>query len=159
MTKRRLKRLTYKYMEHFFLNILQQVASEMPQLSLVDEDCGQLESNDDGYPITFPCVLLGNIEAEWTDLGLGAQKGRCTLTARLAIDCYDDTHMGSGTEEKIAERQRMATHLYRALHGFVPGDASGPLTRLNSRDFTLPRGIKVYEQTYIFEYHDESARA
>ena len=144
-------------MEQIFLQILQRIADSMPQLSLVDEDYGQLENDDDTYPVTFPCVLVGNMNADWTDLGYGVQKGACTFTARLVIDCYDDTHLGSGTEQKVALRLAMASELYRALQGFLCDENMGPIERVKSRDLTVQGGIKVYEQIYAFEYHDESA--
>lgn len=144
-------------MEQIFLQILQQIAQQLPQLSLVDEDYGQLETADDTYPVTFPCVLVGNVETDWDDLGYGAQKGTTSITVRLVVDCYDDTHLGSGTENKIAERLALAGDLYRALQGFVCDPNMGPLERIKSRDYTIANNIKVYEQIYTFEYHDESA--
>mgnify|MGYP003390433966 CR=1 FL=1 len=89
-------------MEELFIKILQLITEEMPELSLVDEDYGQLETEEDTYPVTFPCVLIGNVEADWNDIGMGTQKGVVKMSARLAIDCYDDTHYGSGTEDKVA---------------------------------------------------------
>ena len=96
-------------MEEIITSILNLINREMPELSLVDEDYGQLETEEDTYPVIFPCALIGNMEADWEDIGLGAQKGIVTFTARLAIDCYNDTHIGSGTTEKVAERLRLQT--------------------------------------------------
>lgn len=63
-------------MDEIFINIMERIAGEMPELSLIDEDCGQLEmAEDDHYPVTFPCVLIGNVEAEWREQGLNNQKG------------------------------------------------------------------------------------
>ena len=87
-------------MEAIFTSILNLINREMPELSLVDEDYGQLETAEDTYPVTFPCALIGNMEADWEEIGMGTQKGVVTLTARLAIDCYDDTHIDSGTTKK-----------------------------------------------------------
>lgn len=144
-------------MEQIFLQILRRIADRLPQLSLVDEDYGQLETDADTYPVTFPCVLVGNVNTDWDDLGYGLQKGACTITVRLVVDCYDDTHLGSGSEHKITERLALAGDLYRALQGFVCDPNMGPLERIKSRDYTIAHNIKVYEQIYTFEYHDESA--
>ena len=97
-------------MEQILISILELISQEIPELSLVDEDYGQLETEEDTYPVTFPCVLIGNMEADWEDIGLGAQKGIVTFTARLAIDCYDDTHIKSGTTEKVAKRLQPSLH-------------------------------------------------
>ena len=89
-------------MDEIFIAIMEQIAQEMPELSLIDEDYGQLEmgAEEDQYPVTFPCVLIGNTNSDWHDLGYGAQKSESALTVRLAIDCYDDTSYASGTYDK-----------------------------------------------------------
>ena len=72
-------------MEEIFTNIMERIAGGMPELSLIDEDYGQLEmsAEEDRYPVTFPCVLIGNIDADWRDQGLGNQKGAALITVRL----------------------------------------------------------------------------
>ena len=96
-------------MDEIFIAIMEQIAQEMPELSLIDEDYGQLEmgAEEDQYPVTFPCVLIGNTNSDWHDLGYGAQKSESALTVRLAIDCYDDTSYASGTYDKVRERQQL----------------------------------------------------
>ena len=125
-------------MEEIFIAIMERIAEKMPELSYIDEDYGQLEAGaeEDHYPVTFPCVLVGNAESDWNDLGYGVQKSESLITIRLAIDCYDDTHYTSGTYDKVRERQ---------------------LVRVKSRDYSLPGNIKVYETVYSFTLHDESA--
>ena len=100
---------------------MQRISERMPELSLVDEDYGQLEAGleEETYPVTFPCVLIGNLEADWDNLAGGAQRGTVFFSVRLAIDCYDDTHYGSGTESKVSERLQMANRVYAALQGRV----------------------------------------
>ena len=99
-------------MEELYIAILKRIENEMPEIAYIDEDYGQLEGmnseNEDFYPVTFPCVLVGNTEADWKDIGLGTQAGEITLTVRLGIDCYHDTHIGSGTTGRIKERMEMA---------------------------------------------------
>lgn len=144
-------------MEQILISILELITKKIPDLSIVDEDYGQLETEEDTYPVTFPCVLIGNMEADWEDIGLGAQKGIVTFTARLAIDCYDDTHIKSGTTEKVAKRLQMANHLYITLQDSVHSDNMGPIYRTKSRCYSLPGMIKVYEYVFQFELHDSSA--
>ena len=63
-------------MEEIFIAIMERIAEKMPELSYIDEDYGQLEAGaeEDHYPVTFPCVLVGNAESDWNDLGYGVQK-------------------------------------------------------------------------------------
>lgn len=145
-------------MQQFLLLLLQHVAQQFPNLSLVTEDCGQLETQEDTYPVTFPCVLIGNSDTNWRDLDeIGdSQRGEATITVRLAIDCYDDVHIGSTQEASMAERLQMAHDIHKALQGieFEECDNVWPLSRIKSRDYTLPGNIKVYESIYRFFIHD-----
>ncbi len=141
-------------MQQLLLLLLQHIANQFPYLSLVAEDCGQLETQEDTYPVTFPCVLIGNSDTDWRDLdeGCDSQQGTATITVRLAIDCYDDVHVGSTQEASIAERLQMAQDIHRAIQGmeFEECENVWPLSRIKSRDYTLPGNIKVYESIYRF---------
>lgn len=145
-------------MEKVFISIIERIAAQMPELSTVDEDYGQLETQEDTYPVTFPCALIGNIYSDWTNIGLGVQHSESFVTVRLAIDCYDDTHLSSGTYEKASERMLMAKKLYKSLQGFKCNKNTSQLVRVKSRDYSISGGIKIYETTFKFTLHDESAR-
>ena len=127
------------------------INEQMPELSMVDEDYGQLENleddNRDMYPITFPAVLIENTETEWSNLSGRSQKGDALFRVRLIIDCYDDTHAECGTQYAVEEREDMRSRLHTILQGFRPID-DGVLIRKRSKFFTWYHGIKVYEMTY-----------
>ncbi|EJW95808.1 hypothetical protein EVA_16090 [gut metagenome] len=146
-------------MEEVFIAIMEQIAQEMPELSLIDEDYGQLEmgADEDQYPVTFPCVLIGNTSSDWHDLGYGAQKSESVVTVRLAVDCYDDTHYASGTYDSVRERMQLAGKLYKALQCLQCTDNASPLVREKSRSYAMPGGIKVFEFVFSFTLHDETA--
>ena len=127
------------------------INEQMPELSMVDEDYGQLENleddNRDMYPITFPAVLIENTETEWSNLSGRSQKGDALFRVRLIIDCYDDTHAECGTQFAVEDREDMRSRLHTILQGFRPVD-DGVLIRKRSKFFTWYHGIKVYEMTY-----------
>ncbi len=141
-------------MEKLYLNIMEQVRNTLPELSLIDEDYGQLDTEEDTYPVTFPCVLIGNANIEWLTTKSLCQKGNAEITIRLAIDCYDDTHAGSGTETYIVERQRMAARLNECLHAFKPAENTSILMRTKSTQYAVRGGIKIYETIYTFSIHE-----
>lgn len=147
-------------MEQLFILLINRIKQYLPHLSLVDEDYGQLEAglDEESYPVTFPCALVGNLEADWDNVGIGVQKGHIAFSVRLAIDCYDDTHYGSGTEDKVAERLQMANKLYATLQCFRPFNNMSSIVRTKSRFYALTGGIKVYEFIFSFTLHDDSAR-
>lgn len=144
-------------MEDLMIALQQRIKDALPELSYIDEDYGQLQTNEDTYPVTFPCVLIGNVSVDWNDVGVGVQKGLATINVRLCMDCYDDTYYGSGTEDKMKGRLEKNRTLYKSLQGFHCSKYMSALNRLKSTDYSLPGGIKVYETIYAFKVHDNSA--
>lgn len=146
-------------MEALFNDIQKQIAANMGDIiSRIDEDYGQLEAlsgGEDQYPVTFPCILIGAPEVKWETLKAYQQKGNLTLTVRLAFDCYDDTHYGSTQEQKAADRLRTAALLNSYLHGWSFEGCGQAMVRTTSRQYSLPGGIKVYEQEYTTRVADE----
>ena len=144
-------------MESLLYQLINHIKEQMPSLSLVDEDYGQLEAIDkedmQTYPVTFPCVLINMPETEWSNLSGKSQKGKAKVNVRLVIDCYDDTHYGSGTMEAMQDRAEMVDDLHKALHCYRP-DEDGELIREKSRFYTWSHGIKVYEMLYSVSVKD-----
>lgn len=145
-------------MENLFITLQKKIAENISGLSLIDEDCGQLQSllnGEDTYPVTFPCVLIGDIVVDWNNLTPYTQQGNATITVRLAFDCYDDTHYGSGTADKVLERMAVDNQIYKLLQGYKHG--RGRLKRTKSVGFSLPGAVKVYETIFSINIVDESA--
>ena len=133
------------------------IQENMSNLSLVDEDYGQLEAINnediDTYPVTFPAVLIDAPETEWNNLSGKSQNGTAKVKVRLVIDCYDDTHAGSGTLEAIQDRAEMVKDLHKLLQCHRI-DGGGALIREKSRFYTWSHGIKVYEMEYSISVSD-----
>ena len=138
-------------MECLLEDLVNLIGNAMPDLEVVDEDYGQLDmidqENNDTYPLTFPAVLIDASSVEWSNIGGVNQKGTATVRVRLIIDCYDDTHHTSVTTHLIAQREVKRRELHKLLQGHRIGEESA-LIRTNSRFYTAPHGIKVYESTY-----------
>jgi len=138
-------------MEKLLESLINLFGLEMPELSTIDEDYGQLEminqENRDTYPLTFPAVLIDAADVSWSNIAGLSQKGEATVRVRLIIDCYDDTHYGSTTTDRIAQRAAMRAKVHKLLQGYRIDDEA-QLIRTNSRFYTWDHGIKVYEQTY-----------
>lgn len=138
-------------MESLLVNLINKIAGELPWARTVDEDYGQLEALDDEnidmYPLTFPAILIDLQGTEWSDAGDLSQRGVCEVRVRLAIDCYDDTHAGSQTTDRIMQREEKRKALHALLQGYRVS-SEGSLIRTRSKFFTFNHGIKVYEATY-----------
>lgn len=144
-------------MEYLLSRLISHISEEMPSLSVVDEDYGQLEAIDrddvDMYPLTFPSVLINAEGTDWSCLSDKSQKGVANITFKLVIDCYDDTHANSGTVEAVTQRQELVNKLHNILQKFRPVD-DGELIRVKSKFYTWNHGIKVYEMTYTLVVTD-----
>lgn len=146
-------------MDTIILALMELIKNALPELSYIDEDYGQLEEYaDESNPVTFPCVLIDTPDVDWSDLAPGTQNGSVVMSFKLILDCYDDTHYGSGTEDKIRERAEMNQRLYKALQGLRTDDNMDGMERIKSKSYTIGGGLKIYESNYRFDYHDVSAQ-
>ena len=138
-------------MEQLLLDLINLLSTGLPELVIVDEDYGQLEminrEDRSTYPLLFPAVLIDAPDVSWSNIAGLSQKGEATVRVRLIIDCYDDTHAGSGTTRLIEGRSELRSRVHRLLQGFRVG-GKAQLIRTSSRFYTWDHGIKVYEQTY-----------
>lgn len=138
-------------MEQLLESLITLFGTEMPELLTIDEDYGQLEminqENRDTYPLTFPAVLIDAPDVMWSNIAGLSQKGDATIRVKLIIDCYDDTHYGSTTTDRIAARSELRRKVHKLLQGYRINDET-MLIRTNSKFYTWDHGIKVYEQTY-----------
>ena len=147
--------------EELQIALIKHIGDNMPYISYIDEDYGQLEMTDqestETYPLTYPCVLVDCANVDWSNTGNGGQLGLITAKTRLIIDCYDDTHYRSGMLEAVKQRAELAKTLHRLVKGFRPDKSLSNFIRVNSRTYTYNHGIKVYETTYTMEIKESDA--
>jgi hypothetical protein len=148
-------------MENLLEHLVDYVGQNFADAKLVDEDYGQLEMlddpNRDTYPLVFPAVLIDAPDTTWSNVEGRNQLGTAQVRVRLVLDCYDDTHYGSGTTDRIASREEQRRRLHVLLQGHRIGEEQA-LVRTASRFYTANHGIKVYEATYtvgVAEYIDK----
>lgn len=141
-------------MENMKLALMKRIREAVPEIATIDEDYGQLEVEEDQYPVVFPAVLINADGTEWTTLNAGRpvlQRGDVSFTIKLAIDCYDDTHIGSTTEDRILERDALNEEVFNAIQGFKIKSASSAISRVREREYSIGGGLKVYETTFSYE--------
>lgn len=143
-------------MEHLFNTIQTAIAEGMPELTLVDEDYGQLQTEEDTYPVTFPCALISLPGIDWQTITDDYQRGTVTIVVKLCLDCHDDTHYTSGTSHKAAERITRFKQLHDIVRLLEPENTTPP-ERTSSRWYSIAGGFKVYESTYECIVEEEPA--
>lgn len=144
-------------MEQLFNDMRQHLADTLgSRLALVAEDCGQLDAVEDGtkeqYGVAFPCALIAMPEVEWTALKAAAgQRGRATLTVRLAFACADSGAAPGGTDGGAADtdaRLELAADVNAAINGWTFEGCERAMLRTRSRQYSRKGGVKVYEVAY-----------
>lgn len=144
-------------MEELYLKIAQRLHAAVPEIDHIDEDTGQLypAQYDDRYeyPILFPCLLVDASTTDWkAENQYPKQRGTATVTIKLAFKCDEDSHYSSGEHgndfRQLRFRQATNKEAVSALHGYCFGDDFGPMQRRQSRSYSLPGRVRVYETTF-----------
>ena len=145
-------------MENLLEHLVNYLGENFTDAKMVDEDYGQLEMlddpNRDTYPLVYPAILVDAPDTTWSNIQGTNQKGEATVRVRLILDCYDDTHYGSGTTDRIAAREAQRRRLHVLLQGHRIGEQQA-MIRTSSRFYTANHGIKVYEATYTVGVHED----
>lgn len=138
-------------MEELFLEIRDCLSAGMPELTLIDEDCGQLDTQGN-YPVGFPCALINAATTNWEHYREG-MRGTSTLVVKLAIDCTAAPY-ASGTADSVHARQELADRMVRLLNKHNMSTAFSPLQLQKTRFFSLAGQKKVYECTFGVKVSD-----
>ncbi len=144
-------------MEEIYLLIAARLQEAVPELDHIDEDTGQLYpvQYDDRYeyPVLFPCALVDAHTVDWkAGSAIDRQRGGASVTIKLAFKCDEDTHYTS-TEHgnvfvQMRARQAVKKKVAGALNGFCFTETMAPMFRVQSRSYTLPGRVRVYEETF-----------
>lgn len=144
-------------MEDLYLKIAERLRLQVPELDHIDEDTGQLypAQYDDRYeyPILFPCCLIDAATVDFNNERPSSysQRGRATVILKTAFKCDEDSHYSSSEYGndfyQMHRRMEINRKLVRALHGVCFNRNMSPMLRTQSRSYTLPGRVKVYETT------------
>lgn len=150
-------------MDELYLAVMRRLAN-LDGISMIDEDHGQLETYEDGYPLTYPAILIGTPEIYYDDATRTSQTGTVSLQVKLVIDCYHDTHYGSSQEDFVKTHMQRFREVQETLHGFAPNlsheegeevrSECGRLCRQSARVYSLAGGINVYETIFQCKVKD-----
>lgn len=143
-----------------FLAIQQQLQHEVPTLSHIAHDVGQLNEKS-RPPVSWPCALIDFEEFTFTQLAGNVQQATGTIVIRLGFaTCSSTAHMAPAAVKQAA----MASYdtewqVHRALQGWHP-DAhfAGALQRTSARTQRRTDGYRVREVRYRISFDDYSTR-
>lgn len=139
--------------------------SEDDKTLWIDLEAGQLDYQEQNYPVTFPALFIDLSECEYRTLGNGLQEGILTISLRIAFDIYNDFHAASNDYVNAANHLTLINSIHAALHGFggnVLQDEDENyidihFSRLQRTGLTSEKrtdGLKVFTMTYQTTVHD-----
>lgn len=143
-------------MEDLYLKIAERLRLQVPELDHIDEDTGQLYPTqyDDRYeyPILFPCCLIDASTVDFKDEKSPlSQRGIATVILKTAFKCDEDSHFSSSEHGndffQMRRRLEINKKVVHSLHGYCFGGGMSPMFRIQSRSYSLPGRVKVYETT------------
>jgi len=134
-------------MDEIFLALLQKIADEVQELREVDMDWGQLETQEETYPIDFPCCLIDISNVAWEQTGVPFQTGLATVKLKIAVNMLDDTHFSGGKFQNAVNRLAVVKSVHNTVNLFRD-EGFSKLVRSNTRRYNMPGGIKVTELEY-----------
>jgi hypothetical protein len=164
-------------MDRFYLSVVRQLKNEVPELSWIDWDTGQLYPDDEeengNYTVTFPCALITIPDVDYSDIGRGVQQGDLLLQIKLGIDSYSTSHIAGGVEAPDLVQSTVDLQLIKkinkALHGFggyiIPGDnedefIDNHFSRLMREKVSTEQGVfglKIFNLAYSCVIRDHSS--
>lgn len=100
-----------------FLAVQTQLTT-LPELLFIDQDLGQLEFDEKGSPVKFPCSLFDICEIRYTDNSNDSQMAEAVLEVRLGLTAYAAaTHYYTNNSHRINALEYFNLELIRQKGG------------------------------------------
>lgn len=144
-------------MKTIFLT-LRTALMEIPALSWVDKDKGQIDKYAERPAVAFPCALIKISLTSCEDLGGGIQHCKAACTVRLAFDFPGET---SNTTPEDALQSSLAYFdlaeaVYKKLQGFSTDELSN-FSRRSQMEDNRTDGLLVLNIPFDTEFDDYTA--
>ena len=144
---------------NIFLALQQRVQTEVPVITYIDQDLGQLKPGI-RPPVSWPCVLIDFEDFNFDNMGDNVQIAKGTVVFRLGFAPYSNT--GSTTPSPYLEQALGYYDIEWAMHqviqGWSPGDDYGHLTRTSVLTQKRPDNYRVRELRYSLAFEDYSTK-
>lgn len=138
-------------MKDLFKAISDAITTKVPAVRWVDFDLGQLDTGE-APPVSFPCVLVGFGNGDYSNLSSLVQMGEVQVVIRVAFKTFERTH--SAATEVFRDVGLAHLDILRDVHFALQG-LSGPafssLSRLSMAQ-EARADLRVYRYNYITVY-------
>jgi len=138
-----------------FLAIQSRINDKVTGLSLVDQDFGQLDSEDLLPGLTWPCLLIDMEDTSFSPLSDKAQIGECTILLRLAFGQVVEEDPEEEYSDMATAQYNLEHNIHLALQGYGTTDF-GPLMRSSAATEKRDDGVRVRWLRYTAAFEDRS---
>jgi hypothetical protein len=142
-------------MDILLKNIYDRLAT-IPELAWIDEDNGQLETQEESYPVQFPCALVSiSGDINWQNKGRQLLCGDVPISIRIAFDIYEDSHTVPVQHQRDASLARI--RLLNTIHSKIQamaGDHYNGLDKIRTSPERREDKLKVFNLSYVTNMRD-----
>lgn len=141
-----------------FLDLQAHIAIEVPEITYIEQDLGQLGYDDPRKMMSFPAVLLDFPETEFSNLQGKNQMALPVLSAILVMETYSQTYHMAPLEvrELGLEYLELEQKLYMAIASWE-SDYCELLVRKSAKGLNRNDvGLRVRELTFTNSFEDYS---
>lgn len=141
-----------------YLEIMARIKDQVPDISYINFDLGQLENYGERPAVSFPCVLLDFDNFTFSDMLSNSQIAEGTVRVRFAFAPFSNT---SSLTPQIAQAKglnylEIERKLYKALHGW-DGTDFGALMRESVETEKREDDLRVRAMNFSTTFQDNSA--
>lgn len=146
------------YFGELYLQLCEHIKTNVSEVRWIDQDFGQLEEFDLRPEVSFPCVLVDFVDAEFEELSQLSQTGEVLISFRLGFAPFSSANNLSPTNVKIKalEYYNLEQKLYETIQGFTT-DFTTPLIRKKATSEKRQDALRVRVLTFSTSYQDDSA--
>ncbi len=145
---------------NLFLAIQQQIATEVPDVTHIAHDLGQL-SDKRRPPVSWPCVLIDFEDFRFSNLSENVQTAKGTVLIKLGFAPHSNTTHTTPEAylHKAIGYYDIEWQMHKALQGWSPADELfGSLSRHSVTTARRTDGYRVRELRYTISFDDYSTK-
>ena len=143
---------------NLFLDLQSQITDNVEEIKYVEQDLGQLGSEEPRNSLMFPAVLIDFINTSFDSLQGNNQMAIPTISVILVFDNYNNTNSLTPLEikEQGLNYLEIEQQVVMALQGWQ-NDYCQPFTRIAAKSQNRNEiGLRVREITFTTEFEDMS---
>jgi len=145
---------------NLFLLLQERVQDEVPDITFIDQDLGQINTGVTDFPVTFPCLLIDFEDFDFKNLSENVQTASGTVLLKLGFSPYSSSDSSATEESKEAALQfyDIEWDLHKTLQGWDPGDYFGHMDRTSAITQKRDDALRVRELRYTIAFEDYSTK-